>query len=84
MDSFLINELKSARKWQSYPDHLVDALAQAVSTISRTLEMPIRYVGPGEWSTFDRPQSYSAIAGRAVAVPGTYGRDRCVVIPFEL
>ncbi|MGB3293415.1 MAG: HNH endonuclease domain-containing protein [Phormidesmis sp.] len=81
---FLINELKSTRKWQNYPDSLVEALSQAVSTISRTLEMPIRYAGPGEWSVFSRPPSYSAVASSAVAVPGTDERDRCLVIPFQL
>ena len=50
-----------------------------MGAISRTLEMPIRYAGPGEWSLFDRPQSYSAILGDVVAVPGTHERDRCVV-----
>ncbi|PZO50931.1 MAG: hypothetical protein DCF15_15300 [Phormidesmis priestleyi] len=81
---FLINEVKSARKWQHYPDSLVDALSKTVSAISHTLEMPIRYAGPGEWSIFDRPQSYGAIAGNVVAVPGTTDRNRCLVIPFEL
>ena len=81
---FLINELKSPRKWQNYPDSLVEALSKAVSAISRTLEMPIRYAGPGEWSIFGRPQSYSNISGSAVAVPGTHERDRCVVILLEL
>ena len=48
---FLINELQSARKWQNYPDSLTKALSQAVGAISRTLEMPIRYAGPGEWAS---------------------------------
>ena len=77
---FLINELQSTRKWQNYPDSLTKALSQAVGAISRTLEMPIRYAGP----LFDRPQSYNAILGDVVAVPGTHERDRCVVISFEL
>jgi hypothetical protein len=81
---FLINEVNSARKWQNYPDRLVKALSRAVDAIARTVEMPIRYAGPGEWSVFERPQSYSAVAGRAVAVPGTIESDRCLVIPFEL
>ena len=75
---FLINELTSSRKWQNYPDSLVEALSKAVSAIARTLQMPIRYAGPGEWSIFGRPQSYSSISGDVVAVPGT------VVISFEL
>ena len=81
---FLINELTSPRKWQNYPDGLVEALSKAVSAIARTLEMPIRYAGPGEWNIFGKPQRYSAIAGCTVSVPGTHERDRCVVISFEL
>ena len=81
---FLINELKSPRKWQNYPDSLVEALSKAVSVIARTIEKPIRYAGPGEWSIFGKPQRYSAIAGSTVAVPGTNEGDRCLVISFEL
>ena len=81
---FLINELKSPRQWQNYPEQLVEALSKAVSAISRTVEMPIRYAGPGEWSVFDRPQRYSTLSSSAVAVPGTNQRERCLVIPSEL
>ena len=81
---FLINELKSDRKWQHYPEQLVQALSKAVNAIARTIEMPIRYAGSGEWSVFERPKSYSALSGSVVAVPGTNERDRCLVIPCEL
>ena len=81
---FLINELKSPRKWQHYPEPLVEALSKAVSAISRAVEKPIQYAGSGEWSVFDRPQCYSTLSSSAVAVPGTSERDRCLVIPFEL
>ena len=81
---FLINELRSPRKWQNYPEHLVKASSQAISAISRTLEMPIRYAGPGHWSVFERPQAYSAISQQTIAVPGTKPSDRCLVVPFEL
>lgn len=81
---FLINELKSARKWQNYPDSLVEALSRSVSVISRTIEMPIRYAGPGEWSVFDKPKSYREISGNTVAVPGANEQDCCLFIPFEL
>ena len=59
-------------------------LKKAVKAISRTLEMPIRYAGPGEWSIFDRPQRYKLLAGSAVAIPGTNENDRCLVLSVEL
>ncbi|MBE9064467.1 hypothetical protein [cf. Phormidesmis sp. LEGE 11477] len=78
----MINELKSPRKWQHYPEPLVEGLSKAVSAISRTVEKPIQYAGPGEWSVFDRPQRYSTLSSSTVAVPGTHQRDRCLVIPL--
>lgn len=81
---FLINELTSSRKWQHYPESLTQCLSRSVSAISCTIEKPIRYAGPGDWSVFDKPVSYSTVVGSAVAVPGTNERDRCLVIPFAL
>jgi hypothetical protein len=52
--------------------------------VIRTIEMPIRYAGPGEWSVFERPQSYRTVVDKVVAVPGTQVRHRCLFIPFEL
>ncbi|MGG6241598.1 HNH endonuclease domain-containing protein [Nodosilinea sp. AN01ver1] len=81
---FLINELRSPRKHQRYPQVLIDAYQQAIAAVAKTIEMPIRYAGPGEWSIFDKPQAYNQVASRTVAVPGTKVRDRCLVIPLNL
>jgi hypothetical protein len=81
---FLINELRSPRKHQRYPQSLIDAYRSAISAITKTIQMPIQYAGPGHWSVFEKPQSYNQIAARTVAVPGTRARDRCLIIPFDL
>ena len=81
---FLINELRSPRKQQRYPQSLVDVYQDAIASVARTIEMPIRYAGPGEWSVFEKPQSYNQIASWTVAVPGTRVKDRCLIIPLDL
>ena len=81
---FLINELRSPRKHQRYPQPLIDAYQTAISAIAKTIQMPVRYAGPGHWSVFEKPQSYNQIAARAIAVPGTRAQDRCLIIPFDL
>jgi hypothetical protein len=81
---FLINELRSPRKRQNYPQTLIDDYEGAIATTAKTIEMPIRYAGPGEWSVFEKPQAYNQIASRTVAVPGTQVRDRCLIIPLAL
>ena len=59
-------------------------LKKAVKAISRTLEMPIRYAGPGEWSIFNKPQRYKLLSSGAVAILGTKESDRCLVVSIEL
>jgi hypothetical protein len=81
---FLINELRSPRKQQRYPQPLIDAYQTAISAIAKTIQMPIRYAGPGHWSVFEKPQSYNQIAARTVAVPRTRVQARCLIIPFDL
>ena len=81
---FLINELRSPRKQQRYSQPLIDAYQSAIASIAKTIEMPIRYAGPGEWSIFEKPQTYNQVASRTVAVPGTRVKDRCLVIPLDL
>lgn len=81
---FLINELRSPRKRQNYPDALKEAYQKAITAIAKTIQMPIRYAGLGEWSVFEKTQSYNEVAYRMVAVPGTQVRDRCLIISYEL
>ncbi|MBW4462153.1 MAG: hypothetical protein KME47_18215 [Nodosilinea sp. WJT8-NPBG4] len=51
--------------------------------IAKTIEMPIRYAGPDEWSIFEKPQAYNQVASRTVAAPGTKVHDRCLIIPLD-
>lgn len=81
---FLINELRSPRKHQRYPQALIDAHQAAITVIAKAIEMPIRYAGPSEWSIFEKPKAYSQIANRTVVVPGANVKDRCLVIPLDL
>jgi hypothetical protein len=80
---FLINELRIPRKRQSYPAVLIQAYDKAIKRIANTIEMPIRYAGPGEWSVFARPKPYSTLAN-VVPTPGTQAKDVCLVITAEL
>jgi hypothetical protein len=54
---FLINELRSPRNHQRYPQPLIDDHQATSTAIAKTIEMPIRYAGPGEWSIFEKPQA---------------------------
>lgn len=81
---FVVNELRVPRKRRMYPVSLLDAYETLIATISKTIEQPIRYAGPGEWTVFDRPIRLDALGDTVVAVPGTHVSDRCVVISDEL
>jgi hypothetical protein len=81
---FLINEFRVARRRAGYPPAVREAFTRAVTTVARSIEQPIHYAGPGEWEVFPRPAAFAAVFGQAVAVPGTTGRDRCVLVPREL
>jgi len=81
---FLINEFRVARRRAGYPPALRRAFTQAVNAVSRSIEQPIHYAGPGEWGVFPRPVPYTALRGVAVSVPGTSETDRCVVVGREL
>lgn len=81
---FLINELRSPRKQQNYPQNLIAAYKKAIASIANTIKNPIQYAGPGHWSVFEKPQAYNQVASRTVAVPGTRVSDRCLIIPYDL
>jgi HNH endonuclease len=59
---FVINELCVLRKRRTYPPTLLAAYERAIKSICKTLEMPIRYAGPGEWGVFSRPNRYSQLS----------------------
>lgn len=81
---FVVNELRVPRKRRTYPVSLLEAYDAAISTISKTIEQPIRYAGPGEWTVFERPSRLDSLGDRVVAVPGSRQNDRCVVITAAL
>jgi hypothetical protein len=81
---FLINELRVPRKRANYPASLLQTYTQTIQAISRTLEMPIRYAGPENWSVFEKPAAYSTLRDRAIAIPGTMPQDKCLVIKASL
>lgn len=80
---WLINELRVPRKRVSYPSALLKLYQQAVNSIRKSLEMPIRHAGAGEWTVFDKPIRYEYITG-AVSIPGTQRGDICLLISNEL
>lgn len=84
-DGFLvINELRIPRKRATYPNALLKAYEKAIAAISRTIEMPIRYAGPENWSVFDKPAAFKHLSDSMVAVPGTQPQDKCLIITAAL
>ena len=81
---FLINELRIPRRRDALPPSIWGLYGHALEAISRVLDQPIRYAGPGEWSVFSPPGRYPDLANRVIALPGTQPRDRCVVIHGDL
>lgn len=81
---FILHEMRIARRREVYSEDLLSSYAQAIRSISRTLEMPIRYAGPGEWTVFKKPTRYNRLGGQAVPVPGTQDDDVCLVIDADL
>ena len=80
---FVINELRVPRIRAQQPSELLQAYGDALKKIVNTLQMPIRYAGPGEWTVFDRPHRLSELNG-VVAIPGTQQQDMCLVVSVEL
>jgi hypothetical protein len=58
---FAINELRVPRKRNTYLPVLLDAYQQVLRDISKTLEMPIRYAGPGNWTVFEKPTQLTGV-----------------------
>ncbi len=81
---FLINELRVLRRHQSYKEELHKAFSQSLTAIAKTIEMPVRYAGPGNWTVFDKPIKYSDIDSSVKPIPGTQPTDKCLIISSQL
>lgn len=75
----LIAELRLLRKRNLYPASVTTAYQRALTAISATLTMPIRYAGPGQWSVFTKPQRRDHMVG-IVPVPGTAATEHCLKV----
>lgn len=80
---FVINELRVARRRAQYSRDVLRAYDQTLQRIARTVEMPIRYAGPGEWTVFEKPRRFNRLEG-AVGIPGTRPNDVCLVVDAGL
>ena len=86
-DGFLLlADVRASRRRENYPVELRATFDATVEMIARTVQMPIRYAGAGNWTVFDKPTRWRDLAGRKgiTAVPGTEGSDICLVITGEL
>jgi len=81
---FILNELRISRRRAIYPASLLTAYQKAIRAIARTIEMPIRYAGPGNWSVFEEPKPFDLLSQHAIQVPGTQPQDKCLLISAEL
>ncbi len=81
---FLINELRVPRKYQNYPKSLHQAYSKALTAISKTLEMPVKYAGSGHWTVFAKPVKYADLGSRVIPIPSTQPTDKCLVIRADL
>jgi len=81
---FLIGEMRVRRRRAILPEDLVVKYEAAIKVIAQTLEMPIRYAGPGEWTVFERPVSFESVQDRAIAIPGTSKREKCLLVTASL
>lgn len=80
---FLLTEMRTPRRRATYPAGLQHAYQLTVTAMTKALQMPIKYAGPGEWAVFDKPVRYGQLAG-IVSLPGTQLTDLCVVVSASL
>jgi len=84
-DGFLLaSEMRVARRRAALPPSLVAAYDEALETIIKTLTLPIRYAGPGEWSVFERPARLSSTGAGVEALPSARPDDRCLFVSAEV
>jgi 5-methylcytosine-specific restriction endonuclease McrA len=81
---FLTDAMRMARKRQTFREDLTDAFRRARRKVKRTLQMPIRYAGPGEWGVFAKPAQRYVLGNSVVALPNTNGNLSCLVVPNAL
>ncbi len=81
---FLVNELRIERKRATYPASLLNAYEACLKEISKALEMPICYAGPGKWTVFDKPRRLKDTPGTVIPLPGTSTSDMCLVVTKDL
>jgi hypothetical protein len=81
---YLINELRVPRKYQVYSESLRQAYQAALTAISKAIEMPVKYAGPGNWTVFAKLVKYGELSTPVVAIPGTKTQDKCLVIQSDL
>ncbi len=82
---FVVNEMHVPRRKSRYSRDLVRVYDQTLQRIAQTIEMPVRYAGPGEWTIFDRPRRFSDLSSTELTpIPGTNPNDKCIVIRLDL
>lgn len=84
-DGFVVmNEMRVPRMRAKQPPEVQAAYERARKAISKTLEMPIRYAGPGQWTVFEKPSRYDPAGDFGAPLPGTRPRDKCLLIPAKI
>jgi len=81
---YILNELRISRRRAIYPASLLNAYQKTIRAIAKTLEMPIRYAGPGNWTVFEEPKRYDQLGDRSIPIPGTQPQDKCLLISASL
>jgi hypothetical protein len=80
---FVVNQIRVPRKRASYPPQLLETFYEVIQSISKTIEMPIRYAGPDQWSVFAKPGRLETLQD-VVPIPGSTPKDVCLVISSSL
>jgi len=78
-----INEMRIPRRRAQYSKEVLRIYDRTLSRIAQTIQMPVRYAGPGEWTVFARPARFDQLRETA-AIPGTQPNDVCLVVSAEL
>jgi len=79
----IVDELHVPRIRATYPPALLKQYAETLKKIARTIQIPVRYAGPDEWTIFSKPRRLRDLRA-VVPIPGTHAKDLCVVIDSAL